>query len=305
MNCHLFVFVCLAFAISASPVFSQPTPDALLVEIRAQLPQLATQEQNECINYKCDVMTNSKTDTTVKVRRGAGGGLLLEERNKLRRAILNDDYMFGIEKNKKAGSWSLLFFSRSDRLKVFNGNVSVLRHVLFPLTAIGTKDTLETRINNVNFRFTATRVRSDGGVDAEFATEELINGTKASFTGKMSLAPDNKALVLKYYHDINIKVPIRFTLVREMDKNVPTRCNSLSFTITNTSSGAVMQRQQANYGDYSTESVKPEEFRLEYYGIPVPADDVSPQRSKWWIWVLLGTACVVVALVARRRSRRQ
>ncbi|VTR91073.1 unnamed protein product [Gemmata massiliana] len=225
------------------------------------------------------------------------------------KAVLNDDYMFAIRKNRPESPWTLTKFSRSNRETDFWQVVGGRRTALHPLTADNISELLTDILNNPTFQISSVKTRPDGLVDVVCYVKTGDDKHPVTHSGTLTLSPNHGYVIVGYDRVLTFTGgQYREQCTRVLsDPSEPLRCRSLKFTFTDVKTGEVRQRDQFDFTDVSAEPVPDDQFFLPAYGIPEPGDVDAlpvPVYYTWKFWTGIGAVCFVLMLVFRRLARR-
>ena len=283
------------------------TPEKLLEELRRSVPTLASAENVPGYQFRQDTEAtgNSDVGSTWNLKR-AGDKLLFEKVSGETIGCLNNEYMFAVTR-VAGGSWSLTQFHRDDRETKFWDNLGLKRFAVFPLTALGTKETIRNYLDNPSFRLTSVQDRADGLIESAFAIDK-VSQSNISLTGTIVVDPNRNYVVTRYSHVPSSNRSLEFKMVREFDGPAPMlKCKSIHFSLENRTSRTTLQKQFAQFDRYSSETLSDSNFTIEHYGIPSPEGKKSTPRSN--VPLILAIAALLGALglgfvYLRRRSLR-
>lgn len=287
-------------------VSAQETDDDARERLRSAVTNVVAQER-ATMSYKVQVTEKGAKEPGKLLVWRDSSKLLIEAGNK--RGGLNGEYMFAVERSKQGAAWNLAQFARTDLQKAFDANLGLPKCVSRPLTAVGSKDTIEERLANPAFRVLKQRASASGDVEIDFSTEETIERGNVALNGTITFSAKWPGLVSRYQHSTSSGPrAVKLTLVRHV-REVGTKpeCSLIEITLNDTKTGNILRQETVTFSDYAPTSARPEEFRLEFYGIPAPAEDHAPPTMNWLVWVFVGVVCVVGAIGIRIlvRHRRE
>lgn len=217
---------------------------------------------------------------------------------------VNGDYAFGITKGRSANSWGLATFSRSRKDAVFLEQVGAKRAVLYPLTTLGSEESLIDYMNGDTFRITSLRNLPEGLVEAGFSLDAVGKSGKDR-EGKIIVNTTQNYVPVEYSHQIKTPRPVLYRLTRSCaDVGGQLRCKSLEITFTDLTTGTITQKERIQFDNYTKTIDDVCIYDLAHYGIPPPGDDTDAPY-KWTFWVGVGLICISASVLLRWLARKK
>jgi hypothetical protein len=300
-------------AVGVAPADPSSTGQELLLAVRKGRDALA-EADGRAATYRCRYSFRStfgketSTERDFLVKRG-DGRLLFETADGV--CGLADEYAFALQRAKPGNEWHIALFSRSEREKLFD-KVSSSRSMMFaPLTTFGGGVMRDGFIfSHPSTTFRNLKLFPDKKISADYSTQgsNTFGGPDRVLEGSVTFSPTHDYAVTQFETTFkNTKQPSWRSLHKRefIETSGPPLVKSFVSNSVELETGRVLQTEELTFSDYSDTPPAAQEFTLGHYGLPVPADDLSPGRFPRWVIGVGVATCLAVAYVGWRVVRRR